>query len=245
MTQCDTLLNIQGYTRQRQIRWAYVQSHIPGKVRRELGMAGVEASGPQVHLPHCSSVAATGLLALVLLVKRMDVQWCKMCLIQRMKSAVLEIWTQTGLRILTLKKKLCDVASVCNLTQVVNIPARIGTTSARAVSSECIDHCFTDAPEKCSEILSVPRDFRDRHMFAFTSRTNVPEVGPKIIFKRIWKTFSEVELSKLDPKSCGIQCWRLRMQMMHYASLWIYLWMFVINMLLWRKSLWKTWGHPS
>lgn len=108
-----------------------------------------------------------------------------MCLIQIMKSTVLGILTQTDFQILMLKKKLCDVASVCNLTQVVNIPARISKTSARAVSSKCINHCLTNAPEKCSKFLSVPIDFSDHHMFAFTSRTNVPKVGPKIIFKRI------------------------------------------------------------
>lgn len=91
----------------------------------------------------------------------------------------------------TLKKKLSDVATVCNLSQIVSLPTRVNIRSLGMSSSTCIDHIFTNSVEICSKIVSVPVGFSDHNIIAVARTTKVPKAGPKVIYKIIYKTFCE------------------------------------------------------
>ena len=50
----------------------------------------------------------------------------------------------------TLKRKLSNAATLCNLSQVIGVPTRINVNRDGMVTSTCIDHFFTNCSEKCS-----------------------------------------------------------------------------------------------
>ena len=96
----------------------------------------------------------------------------------------------------SLKTKLSDAAAVCNLSQIVNLPTRIHVNRDGSRSSSCIDHFFTNAPEKCSKPVSVQVGCTDHNINATTWKAKVPKSGPKTIHKRMYKTFSEENFVK-------------------------------------------------
>lgn len=94
----------------------------------------------------------------------------------------------------SLRRSLCDVTTVCNLSQIVNQPTRIHFNRDGSYSSTCIDHFFfffTNAPEKCSKAISVSAGISDHNLIATTWKAKVPKTGPTIIYRRLYQRFSE------------------------------------------------------
>lgn len=196
----DSEVNIQGYNVFRMDRdgkgggtACYIKEHIPAKVRKDLGMGGVEALWLQVHLPHLKPI----LICCCYRPPSSNIDYLdKICtMLQKVTDSDYDIIFAADMNIdwfcgkCSLKKKLCDVASVCNLSQIVNTPTRININSEGLISSTCIDHFFTNAREKCSKVVSISVGFSDHNLIATTFKAKVPKSGPKIIHKRMYKTF--------------------------------------------------------
>ena len=102
----------------------------------------------------------------------------------------------------TLKKKLKDAASVCNLAQIVHLPTRVNSRGMGRSSSTCIDHVFTNSIDMCSKVVSVPVGFSDHYIIAVAGKTKVPKAGPKVINKRMFNHFCEIafveDLEKIE-----------------------------------------------
>lgn len=86
-----------------------------------------------------------------------------------------------------MKRKLSNAATLCNLSQVIDVPTRITVNRDRMITSTCIDHFFKNCSEKCSKAVSVPVGFSDHNIVASTVKSKVP----KVIHKRTYKTFLE------------------------------------------------------
>lgn len=198
----DSELDIQGYNIFRLDRDGngggtayYIQEHIPAKIRKDLGMKGVEALWLQVHLPHmkpiltccCYRPPSSG-------IEYLD-NICTM--LQNVTDSDYELLFAADMNVdwfssnCYLKRKLSDAATVYNLSQIVNLPTRIHINRNGSCSSTCIDHFFTNAPEKCSKAISVSVGISDHNLIATTWKAKVPKSGPKIIHKRMYKAFSE------------------------------------------------------
>lgn len=196
----DVSVSIQGYNIYRRDRNTYgggvaiyIQSHIPVKRREDLMSSAVEALWLQVHLPHlkplllgcCYRPPSSDSQHLDNLCEMID----KVCDVNR------EIYLLGDLNInflssgCPLKKKLLTVTNACNLVQVINQPTRVITNSTGVTSSTCIDHIYTNAGELCSKAVSVPIGFSDHNLVAISRKAKVPKAGPKIVFKRSYKSF--------------------------------------------------------
>ena len=60
------------------------------------------------------------------------------------------------------------------------------------MTSTCIYHIFTNAAELCSKAVSVSIYCSDHNIVAIRRKAKVPKVGPKVIYKRSYKIFSQV-----------------------------------------------------
>lgn len=65
---------------------------------------------------------------------------------------------------------LSDAATVCNLSQVINLPTRISINRDKSITSTCIDHFLVISYEKCSKPVSVPVGFSDHNIIALTRK---------------------------------------------------------------------------
>ena len=70
-----------------------------------------------------------------------------------------------------LTKKWRDAAAACDLLEIINMPTRININRQGSLSPTCIDHCFTNAPKKCSKAVSVPVGFSDHNIIALKIKT--------------------------------------------------------------------------
>lgn len=69
-------------------------------------------------------------------------------------------------------------------------------------TSTCIGHIFTNSAELCSKVVSIPVGCSDHNLVAIVRKTTVPKAGPKIIFKRSYKHFSEDKCKKNKMGKC-------------------------------------------
>ena len=78
-----------------------------------------------------------------------------------------------------LKRKLLTVTSACNLVQVINQPTSVFGH---------IGHIFTNTVEICSKAVSILIGSSDHKIVALSRKAKVPKAGPKIVYKRSYKT---------------------------------------------------------
>lgn len=71
------------------------------------------------------------------------------------------------------------------------MPTRINIDGKGSISKTCTDHFFTSVPEKYLKAVSVPVGFSDHNIIALALRAKVPKAGLKVIYKRMYKKFSE------------------------------------------------------
>ena len=193
----DAGLMLQGYNIFRNDRNAfgggvafYIQDHIPVKVRYDLMPEEIEILWVQIHLPHLKPM----LMGCCYRPPDAKIAYLdKMCeMLHKACEFHNEIYFMGDNNInwlehnCPLKKRLLDTADLCGLSQVIK-------KSTRPKSSKCLDHMFTNATEHCSESISVPMGCSDHNLIAIVRRTKVPKSGPKIIYKRCYKRFNEIE----------------------------------------------------
>lgn len=173
----------------------YIQDHIPAKTRKDLGIFGVEALWLQVHIPHLKPILTCCCYRPPCSNAEYLNNICTM--LQNVTDNDNEIYISGDMNIdwfasnCSLKRKLSNAATVCNLSQVIHLPTRINVNWDESVTSTCIDHFFTNCAEKCSKAVSVPVGFSDHNITALAIKIKVPKAGPKVIYKRMYKTFCE------------------------------------------------------
>ncbi|MGL5507016.1 MAG: endonuclease/exonuclease/phosphatase family protein [Paraclostridium sp.] len=91
----------------------------------------------------------------------------------------------------SLTKKLSSMAEVCNLTQMVTQPTRIGMKTNCVCTSSCIDLIFTNIQDLCSKAVSVAVGCSDHNLIALTKKTKIPKLGSRIILSRAYKRFNQ------------------------------------------------------
>ena len=69
-----------------------------------------------------------------------------------------------------LKNKRMDVANACNLTQTNTLPTRSTINRNGLKSSKCIDHLFTNVPDKCTKTVSIALGFTDHNLIAIKNQ---------------------------------------------------------------------------
>ena len=90
----------------------------------------------------------------------------------------------------TKKNKLLSYISVCNLHQIVNVPTRFSITTAT-----CIDHIYTNVPELCNDVVSIPVGFSDHNLIAVNKKANVPKA--KAIFSTYKRSYKVSAIEKI------------------------------------------------
>ena len=173
----------------------YVQNNVPTKLRVDLMEEDIEAICVQIHLPFLKPILvccfyrppSSNALYMTGLCELFD----------KISDVNLEIYCMGDSNIdwnvlsCTNRNKLFSMANACNLTQIVELPTRIGMGSDGTVSGTCIDHIFTNAPLQCTRAISAPVGFSDHNVIAVTRRTKIPKPKAKIILTRSYKNFNE------------------------------------------------------
>lgn len=90
-----------------------------------------------------------------------------------------------------LKNKLLTVTDTCGLSQMIKKPTRICLKNDGTMTSTCIDHIYTNAPELCTKAINVPIGCSDHNLIVIVRNTIVAKMGAKIIFKRSYKMFNQ------------------------------------------------------
>lgn len=89
-----------------------------------------------------------------------------------------------------LRKKISSSASACCLSQMITIPTRVTVNAGGHRSSSCIDHIYTNVPEHCSNIVSIPVGYSDHNLVGLTKKMKPLKTAQKIIFHRSYKNFN-------------------------------------------------------
>lgn len=186
----------------------YIQEHIPVKIRRDLWIKGVEALWLQIQIPHLKPI----IICCCYRPPRSDSKYldnvCSM--LQNATDTNYEVIFASDMNVdwsanCSLRKKLNEIASVCNLSQIVNVPTRITINNDGSRTSTCIDHFYTNAANKCSKVISLAVGFSDHNLIATTWKAKVPKNGPRIVHRRMYKTFSEEQFVN-DLKNVDWNC---------------------------------------
>ena len=172
-----------------------MQDHIPVKIRNDLGMTGVEALWLQVYTSHQRPTLACCCYR----PPSSNIEYLNnICtMLHHATDTSNDIFVLADMNIdwfsdnCSLKRALGDAANICNLSQVINLPTRISINSDGSITSTCIDHFFTNCEQKCSKAVPLPVGFSDHNIIALAVKTKAPKAGPKVIYKRIYRTFSE------------------------------------------------------
>ena len=88
-----------------------------------------------------------------------------------------------------MKKKMMSLINACNISQMISRPTRVVTNRLGHTSKTCIDHIYTNAPERCSNPISLPVGYSDHNLIAITTKTKIPKCKVKITHKRLYKKF--------------------------------------------------------
>ncbi len=163
----SALLNIEGYSIYRKDRnaWGggvafFIQSHIPLKVREDLGSKEIEVIWLQVQLPYLKPVLVGCCYRPPNATLMYLDQVCEM--LDKVCDSNNEIYFLGGLNIdwnskeCALRRKLLSLADACGLQQVITKPTRICCRADGLKTSTCIDLIFTNAAELCSKTISLP-----------------------------------------------------------------------------------------
>ena len=208
----DSEVIIQGYNIFRYDRDAngggsafYIKEDIPARTRKDLYMKGIEALWLQIQLPHTKHI----LVCCGYRPPRSDISYLEnICtMLQHATESNSEIVFAIDMNVdwltnCSLKRKLQVAATECNVSQIVNVPTRINVNMDGVRTATCIDHFYTNAPDKCSKVMSVRMGFSDHNLIVMTWKANLPKTGPKIIHKRMYRKFVEKsflnDLEKVD-----------------------------------------------
>jgi len=88
-----------------------------------------------------------------------------------------------------LKRKLLTTTNACGLTQLINKPTRICFKNDGSRTSTCIDHIFTNRPELCKKILSIPTGSSDHNLIISALTAKLSGSGNAVLLKRSYKLF--------------------------------------------------------
>lgn len=197
----DAELSIQGYNFFRRDRnkfgggvACYIQEHIPVKIRVDLMHFRIEVLWLQIHLPHLKSILvgccyrppSANSIYLDTICKMLDYSSTLGHETYFMGDINIDWFSQNC----PLKSKLLTVTDTCGLLQVIDKPTRTCLKNG-TMTSTCIDHIFTNTPQLCSKVLSVPIGCSDHNLIVIVRNTKIAKPGPKVIIKRSYKMFNQ------------------------------------------------------
>lgn len=198
----DSMLLIQGYNIYRKDRNKYgggvafyIKESLPVKIRADLMTPNLELLWLQVHIPHSKSL----LIACCYRPPSAECAYLDELYGVMDKGCIsgFEVYFVGDLNIdwlsqsCPLKTKLSNMANSCGLTQIINKPTRTWLKGDGSCSSTCIDHVFTNVPELCSAILSIPVGYSDHNLIIISRRLKITKVCSKMICKRSYKSFKK------------------------------------------------------
>ena len=73
---------------------------------------------------------------------------------------------------------------------MVKEPTRVGTIAGDGISSSCIDHCYTNVPEKIKRVQVVGAGNSDHLGVIIQKFTKFPVSKPQTVRKRNYKEFN-------------------------------------------------------
>lgn len=210
----DTELEISGYNIYRNDRNRYgggvafyVQNHVPVKIRMDMMQYNIEILWLHAYLPHRKPI----LLGCCYRPPSANNEYLDTICDMLDNNAVVgqDIYFMGDFNIdwfalnCPLKNKMQTATNACGLTQVINKPTRICVKQDGTKTSTCIDHIFTNSPELCKKIFSVPIGSSDHNLIIVVRNIKVSNPGPKMILKRSYKLFNQ-EVFVNDVK---LICW--------------------------------------
>lgn len=90
----------------------------------------------------------------------------------------------------SVRKEIGSICSACNLTQIIMVPTRVKVNVAGVKTSSCIDHSYTNVPELCSNIISVPVGFSDHNLVGVTRKIKLLKTAQNFTFKRLFRNLN-------------------------------------------------------
>lgn len=91
-----------------------------------------------------------------------------------------------------LKKHLTTISNTSCLKRVVKQPTRIGSNSKGGKTATCIDHIYVSMQDSYTKAVSIPVGCTDHNMIAIARKAKVTKVTPRIVYKRSFRTFSQI-----------------------------------------------------
>lgn len=68
------------------------------------------------------------------------------------------------------------------------MPTRIFTNKVGITTATCIDHIYTNVPELCTDVVSIPVGFSDHNLIAVNKKAKVPKAKANFgTYKRFYK----------------------------------------------------------
>lgn len=82
----------------------------------------------------------------------------------------------------TNKNHVLSILNACNLYQIVTQPTRTSIDSDGIIVNTCTDHIYTDVPDLCSKVVSMPIGFSDHNIIAVTRKIKLQKIRANIIY---------------------------------------------------------------
>ena len=99
-------------------------------------------------------------------------------------------WLRPGYHLVSLSKLVESACNICYLTQIVNKPTRYQFNSISGNTDiSCIDHAYTNAKFRCSDVVVTPFGGSDHDLISYTRYSKDPPSPSKTIRRRSYKKF--------------------------------------------------------
>ena len=112
-------------------------------------------------------------------------------------------WLEPGYNLLSLSRMVQNTCNGYNFTQLVKEATRVQFNSIQSSTSiSCIDHIYTNAKFRCSNVTITPFGNSDHDILSYTRFSKEPREPARTIRKRSYKKFNEEkylqDLAKFD-----------------------------------------------
>jgi hypothetical protein len=99
-------------------------------------------------------------------------------------------WLKPSYNLVTLSRLVESARNVSNLTQMVTSPTRCQFNSVTGNTDiSCIDHAYTNAKFRCSDVVVTPFGGSDHDLKGYTRYSRDPPQPARTIRKRSFKSF--------------------------------------------------------
>ena len=112
-------------------------------------------------------------------------------------------WLEPGYSLLSLSRMVQNICNSYNFSQLVKEATRVQFNSTQnSTNISCIDHIYTNAKFRCSNVTVTPFGDSDHDIVSYTRYSREPREPARTVRKRSYKDFSEEkylqDLAKVD-----------------------------------------------